>query len=231
MGPAGRTLRSARGTAGARALVTHSDVIYRPESRPRYPASRPAEPFRSLEGPAAPPLAGGDHYPAGTASRCRRHCVASPAGTARHPRAMAHAGRHHYSFHHRCRCARANLRRDALPRLRRRRRAAISGPPQRTSRRLPGRQPVADLPPRDGSADRAWNRRGRRAVLRPRARRVRRDDHVRRLLPRRDAHTPDRVVPRDELGPDTAIALALVLLAVSLGVLLALRDRWLPGTA
>ena len=31
--------------------------------------------------------------------------------------------------------------------------------------------------------------------------------------------------------PDTAIALALVLLAVSLGVLLALRDRWLPGTA
>ena len=30
--------------------------------------------------------------------------------------------------------------------------------------------------------------------------------------------------------PDTAIALALVLLAVSLSVLLALRDRWLPGT-
>lgn len=29
--------------------------------------------------------------------------------------------------------------------------------------------------------------------------------------------------------PDTAIALALVLLAVALGVLLALRDRWLPG--
>lgn len=29
--------------------------------------------------------------------------------------------------------------------------------------------------------------------------------------------------------PDTAIALALVLLAVSLAVLLALRDRWLPG--
>ena len=92
MGPAGRTLRSARGTAGARALVTHSDVIDRPEPRPRYPAGRPAEPFRSLEDPATPPLAGGDHYPAGTASRCRRHCVASPAGTARHPRAMAHAG-------------------------------------------------------------------------------------------------------------------------------------------
>jgi len=31
--------------------------------------------------------------------------------------------------------------------------------------------------------------------------------------------------------PDTAIALALVLLAVSLVVLLALRDRWLPGVA
>jgi molybdate transport system permease protein len=29
--------------------------------------------------------------------------------------------------------------------------------------------------------------------------------------------------------PDTAIALALVLLAVSIAVLLALRDRWLPG--
>lgn len=39
--PAGRTLRSARGTAGARALVTHSDVIQWPESHPRYPASRP----------------------------------------------------------------------------------------------------------------------------------------------------------------------------------------------
>jgi molybdate transport system permease protein len=29
--------------------------------------------------------------------------------------------------------------------------------------------------------------------------------------------------------PDTAIALALLLLAVSLVVLLTLRDRWLPG--
>src|SRR5690606_40502696 len=31
--------------------------------------------------------------------------------------------------------------------------------------------------------------------------------------------------------PDTAVALALVLLVVSVAVLLALRDRWLPGMA
>jgi molybdate transport system permease protein len=32
-----------------------------------------------------------------------------------------------------------------------------------------------------------------------------------------------------QTDPQEAIALALVLLLVSIGVLLALRDRWLPG--
>ena len=72
----------------------------------------------------------------------------------------------------------------------------------------------ARVPPRDAAAHRAVARRRRRAVLGPRARRVRRHDHVRRQLPGPHADAAARGLPRPRVRPEAAFALSLVLLAV-----------------
>ena len=103
-------------------------------------------------------------------------------------------------------------------------------PAHRVRRGDARRDPVAGVPAGHPAAGRARHRRRRGAVLHPRARRVRRDDHVRRLVARASpAPCRSRSYLAMNSDPDAAIALALVLLAVSVVVLLALRDRWLPG--
>ena len=77
-----------------------------------------------------------------------------------------------------------------------------------------------------------WSRRpgrGRGAVLGAGARRVRRDDHLRRQLPRPDADDAAGRLLRPRDRPASAIVLSLVLLVVSIVVLVSLRDHWLRG--
>ena len=87
---------------------------------------------------------------------------------------------------------------------------------------------VAHLHPSGPAARRPGDRGRRRAGLGPRPRRVRGDDHLRRQLRR---HDPDRtalaVYTALEQDPQAAIALSVVMLAVSVVVLGALRGRWL----
>ena len=87
---------------------------------------------------------------------------------------------------------------------------------------------VDGVPAGDAAADRAVGRRRRRAGVGAGAGRVRRDHHLRRQHPAaRPRRLPLAVYLLLEADPDVAIALSLVLLAVSLVVIVSLRDRWL----
>ena len=70
---------------------------------------------------------------------------------------------------------------------------------------------------------------GRRAVVRPRARRVRRHDHLRRQPPGRTRTLPLEIYLQRETDPDAAVALSLVLVVVAVVVIGLARPR--PGPA
>ena len=80
------------------------------------------------------------------------------------------------------------------------------------------------VPPGHPAAGAARPGLGRGAVLRPGARRVRRDDHLRRQPAGRHPHAAARDLPARETDPDAAVALSLVLVVVAVA-----GDRASPG--
>ena len=122
---------------------------------------------------------------------------------------------------------RRDVRRDAVPRHHRRGGPALHGPPLRGRGRHPRARAAG--PCSAGSRCRSSRRRWSpaRPWLGPRARRVRRDHHVRRQPA---GHDPDDAAGRVRRARDSrrsAIALSLVLLAVSLAVWSPCASRWL----
>ena len=120
-----------------------------------------------------------------------------------------------------------DVRRDAVPGDRRGGRLPLRGPGVRRGSGHARSRPADGLPAGDAALDPAGAGGRIGAVLGPRARRVRRHGHLRRQPAGRDATMPLAVYLAMETDPDAAIALSLVLLAVSVAVLFALRGRWL----
>ena len=93
-----------------------------------------------------------------------------------------------------------------------------------------GAEPLAGVPAGDRAAGRAGHRGRRGALLHPRARRVRRDDHVRRVAAGRHAHAADRQLPGAADRSARPRSRSPCCCSSSRSRCCSpLRDRWLPG--
>ena len=121
----------------------------------------------------------------------------------------------------------ADLRGDAVPRADGRGGTAPGGRALRGCRSDARRHAVVRVPAGDAADDPAGADRGRGARLGSRTRRVRRIDHFAGNFPGRTRTVPIATYLALESDPEQALVLSLALIAVSFGVLLALRERCL----
>ena len=171
------------------------------------------------------------HGAARAAARGRRGRAAAAARAPRTARAVARTARHHHSVHDSGRRDRADVRGDAVPRVRGRGRAAQFDRRSEVAAATLGASRFTVFRLRDPPARRTRRRRGSPAVLHPLARRVRCDDHVRGQPPRSHADPAGRDLPRaaarpggrDRPGPDAHAGVGRRARG--------LRDRWVPGVA